>query len=131
MPVYHVLKTIHVSCAIVSIAGFGLRGIWMLVGSPMFDRSLVKTVPHIVDTIFLVSGVWMAYLLNIQLGQHHWLTAKLLALILYVLSGMFALRHGKTQSIRLLAFATGLLTYTYIVGVALTKSVLSWVSLTV
>jgi uncharacterized membrane protein SirB2 len=50
------------------------------------------------------------------------LSAKLLALLLYIVLGMVAFRFGKTRSVRITAFVLALLMVAYIVSVAYTKS---------
>ena len=50
-----------------------------------------------------------------------WLTAKLLALLLYIGLGTIALKRGKTKGIRIAAYVGALATFGYIVAVALTR----------
>ena len=38
MTAYLLLKHLHVTCVVISITGFFLRGIWMLRDSPLLDR---------------------------------------------------------------------------------------------
>ena len=53
-----------------------------------------------------------------------WITAKLLALLLYIGLGMVALRFGRTQRVRVAAWVAALMVAAYIVSVALNKSAL-------
>lgn len=121
---YTGLKHLHMLCALISITGFTLRGIWMLVDSELLNKKFVKIAPHIVDTILLVT----AFLLAWQLGQYPftatWLTAKFLGLLAYIALGMIALKKGKTKAVRATAFILALVTFVYILGVARTKSAL-------
>ena len=123
---YLTIKTLHIGAAILTISGFLLRGCWMLAGSPRLDQKYVRVVPHIVDTVFLASGLWLVWILRIPVFGQPWLLAKLIALMFYVGFGMLALRHGRTKSTRATAFLLALLTFAYITGTALTKSVWSW-----
>ncbi len=123
---YLTLKTAHVSFAALSIAGFALRGFWMFRQSTNLDRAIVRIVPHIVDTAFLITGIWLVVLLQLNAMQQSWLIAKFVALILYVIFGAIALSRGRAMRIRAVAFAAALTTYLYIVGVALSKSPTSW-----
>jgi uncharacterized membrane protein SirB2 len=52
-----------------------------------------------------------------------WLAAKIAGLVVYIGLGMVALRHGRTQRVRTVAFGGALMVYGYIVSVALNKSV--------
>ena len=97
----------------------------MLGGSGLLHHKLVRTVPHYVDACLLFSGIWMAINLQQYPGSAPWLTAKLVALVIYVLLGSVALR-GKTRVARHAALASALLVIAYIFGVALTRSAMPW-----
>jgi uncharacterized membrane protein SirB2 len=126
--VYSALKNIHVGFAILSIAGFVLRGAWMFRHSANLHRPIVRIAPHVVDTAFLISGIWLVVILHLVLREQAWLIAKLVALILYIVFGLIALRRGRTMQIRAMAFVAALLAYLYIAGVALSKSPTSWIA---
>jgi len=100
---------------------FSIRGIWMLQESKCLHWHLVKIVPHVIDTILLVSGITLAIILHQYPGTHTWLTAKLLALLLYIVLGTIALKRGKTKTIRILAWLGALITFFYLITVALKK----------
>lgn len=119
------LKLIHVSCVILSVSGFILRGSLMLAGSNLLNNRLVKKAPHYVDATLLFSGIWLAINLQQYPGTAPWLTAKLIALVLYILLGSIALR-GKTGMIRYLAFMGALTVLAYMAGVALSRSIAPW-----
>lgn len=123
---YAVLKNVHILCAALTIAGFVLRGYWMMTSSALLDRRLTRTLPHIVDTIFLLSGIGMLLTLSLNPLTQSWLIAKFVGLIAYIVLGMVALRRGPTLASRQLAFLGALAVFAYIVGVALSHSPLSW-----
>jgi len=126
--VYSALKIIHVSFAIFSIAGFILRGVWMFGHSANLHRRIVRVAPHVVDTAFLISGIWLVVTLHLVVREQAWLIAKLVALILYIVFGAIALRWGRSMQIRAAAFVAALSAYLYIAGVALSKSPTSWIA---
>ena len=126
--VYSALKIIHVSFAILSIAGFILRGVWMFGHSANLHRRIVRVAPHVVDTAFLISGIWLVVTLHLVVREQAWLIAKLVALILYIVFGAIALRRGRTMQIRAAAFVAALSAYLYIAGVALSRSPTSWIA---
>jgi len=125
---YLTLKFVHVSCAVLTIAGFLLRGYWMMSGSAWLQHRLTKTAPHVIDTLFLVAGIALVFQMHIQVMQHSWLLAKFAGLIAYIVLGLFALRLGRTPLAKTIAFVAAVSTYAYITGVALTKSVVSWMA---
>jgi len=121
-----IIKTIHVVCVTLSFAGFFIRGIWMLRDSALLQQRWVKTTPHIVDTLLLVSAVMLAVQMRLSPFEQPWLMAKIIALLVYIGVGMVALRFGRSRRIRLYAWLFGLVTILYIMSVALSKSVLGW-----
>ena len=124
---YSSLQTIHVLAAIISICGFTLRGLWMLNGSALLQQRWVKIAPHIVDTVLLASAIALAIWSHQYPGQMAWLSAKVVALILYIGFGMVALKRGPTLRIRAVAFAAALLTFAYILAVATTRDITPFV----
>ena len=119
---YVLLKDLHVGCVIVSGSGFLLRGIWRLFNPSMLDRRWVRVFPHVVDTVLLGSAISMAVLSAQYPLAQNWLTAKLLGLLVYILCGTMALKRAKTPASRAGFFAAALLSYAYIVSVALTRN---------
>jgi len=122
------IKTVHVSCVILSISGFLLRGLWMILDSVLLANRWVKIFPHIIDTGLLLSAVFLVYSLKLSVFDHDWILAKIIALVIYVLLGTVALKRGKTKQIRMVALVLSIMTFLYIVSVALTKSVSGFMS---
>lgn len=122
MPEHALLKLLHQLCALLSISGFALRGGLMLADSTRLRERWMRTWPHLIDTLLLASGLWMAINLRLHPGNSPWLTAKLVALLIYIALGFVALRLGKTKRVRTLAFAGALACFAYIGLVALTRS---------
>ena len=118
---YLAIKYIHITCAILSGSLFLLRGYWMLVESEMLQRRWVKVVPHIVDTLLLTSALIMVFWSGQYPFVQSWLTAKVIALIVYIALGTIALKRGKTRAVRSGALLAAIVTFAYIVSVALTR----------
>lgn len=119
---YLALKHLHVTCVVLSGLGFCLRGGWMLAGSALGQHRLTRVLPHVVDTLLLGSALAMAWMSGQYPFLNGWLTAKLCGLLAYILLGMMALKRGRTKAVRASCFGLALLTYAYIVGVALTRN---------
>ena len=115
---YAVVKAAHIGSVFLSISGFAVRGALMIADSPLIWHRVVRTLPHLVDTVLLVSGAWLAVLLNQYPGASRWLTVKLLALVAYIALGFVALRLGKTRRVRVTAFIASLLCFAYMATVA-------------
>ncbi len=119
---YLLLKHLHMTCAALSGALFLLRGLWMLQDSPRLGQRWVRTLPHLIDTVLLASAVTLAvWSAQYPLSQP-WLTAKVGALLLYIVLGSVALKRGRSKGIRAAAFLAALATFAYIVSVALSKN---------
>ena len=114
--------------AVTTISGFVLRGFWMLTESDRLSQRATRIAPHVIDALFLLTGIAMVYLLSLPVLQTPWLLAKLIALLAYIILGAVALRRGPTPQIRLIAFVGALSAFAYVVGAALSKSPLSWLA---
>ena len=112
------LKGLHVSCAITSYTLFFLRGIWSLRDSPIMRQRWVKIVPHVVDTLLLVSAIALAISIRQYPFVDAWLTAKVTGLLLYIGLGLVALRYGRSKAGRLFAWLMAQAIFAYIVLVA-------------
>lgn len=126
---YETLKLIHVSAIILSICGFLIRGYWSFRESPLLDTRLVRILPHAVDTVLLISGAALVYVLKLQFLYQGWLLAKFGLLIAYIMLGAVALRPGRPFDTRQTAFAAAIIIFLIILGAAVTKSPASWLSL--
>ena len=126
---YLPLKYTHLALAVVSISGFLLRGFWMMAGSSLTGHRIVRTAPHVVDTLFLLSGIALVMRLALPVMQSPWLLAKFVGLLIYIILGTIALRRGPTMPVRQVAFVGALSAFAYIVGAAVSKSPASWLAL--
>ena len=118
---YLAIKHIHITFAAVSGAFFLLRGLWMLLDSPMLQQRWVRVVPHVVDTLLLTSALVLVFWSGQYPFVQPWLTAKVLALVAYIVLGTVALKRGKTRGVRTFALLAALATFAYIVAVAQTR----------
>lgn len=126
MSMYLELKILHMTCALLSISGFIVRGLWMMQQSDMLQKKWVRIAPHIIDSLFLASGLTLMFIVHQYPFMHDWLTAKVFGLIAYIVAGTIALKRGSTMQIRVAAWLVSILIFVYIVGVARTHDVLSW-----
>lgn len=121
---YTFIKIIHMSFAMISILGFLGRGILKINESPLVEKKLVKVLPHVIDTVLLVSAI----VLVVMSGQYPWVApwvgAKVLGLIVYIGLGVVVMRTAKTRQARIIAFALALVTAAYILMVASTKTIM-------
>lgn len=119
---YLAIKTLHVGCAALSVAGFAARGVLMLRNSPLLAARWLRIAPHVVDTVLLASALGLAWMSGQYPFAQGWLTAKLLALVVYIVLGSIALKRGRSRGRRAAAFALALLAVLYIVLVAYARN---------
>ena len=115
-------KTIHVTCVVLTYVFFFIRGLWMMAESDLLQRRWVRRVPPVIDTILLASAVVMTVTIHQYPFVNAWLTAKVVALLLYIALGMLALTYGRTKTIRVGSWIAAQVCFFYIVAVALTKN---------
>ena len=127
MAYYSLLKQLHLTTIGITVTLFVLRGVWMMTSSPRLQTRWVRIVPHINDTLLLASGIGLAILIQQYPLVHRWLTAKFFALILYIVLGTYALKHGKTRARRIAAWITALLVFGYMVAVAIAHDPLPFI----
>jgi len=121
---YLILKSIHATTAILSIAGFIIRGVWMMRSSPLLNERWVKIAPHINDAFLLATAITLVIMTSQYPGSTTWINAKIIGLVLYIVLGTIALKRGKTKSIRIAAWVMAIVMFAYIVSVALSKNIL-------
>ncbi|HEX5687523.1 MAG TPA: SirB2 family protein [Ideonella sp.] len=125
---YALIKTIHQTAVALSFAGFFSRGLASLLGAGWVQGRLAKTLPHIVDSVLLLSALMLAWLLRLNPAHAPWLLAKIIGLLVYIGLGMLALKPGRSTAVRATAWIAALLTFGWIASVAMTKHPLGWLS---
>ena len=126
---YFVVKTIHQGAVALSLTGFFARGLGSLRGAAWVRGRLAKTVPHVVDTVLLLSALTLAWMLRLTPDSAPWLTAKIIGLVIYVGLGVIALKPGRPLRVRAAAWVAALATFGWIVSVAITKKPLGFLGL--
>ena len=119
---YFTVKLVHQSAVALSIGGFFVRGAGSLAGAGWVQERTAKTLPHVVDSILLISALVLAWMLRLLPGNAPWLLAKIVGLVVYVALGVIALRPGRPRAVRASAWVAALVVVAWIVSVALTKS---------
>jgi uncharacterized membrane protein SirB2 len=119
---YATVKLVHQGAVALSLTGFLFRGAASLAGAAWVHCKAAQALPHVVDTVLLLSALALAWLLRLTPGNAPWLLAKVVGLILYVGLGVVALRPGRPQAVRATAWGLALVVAGWIVSVAITKS---------
>ncbi|AQT59267.1 SirB2 family protein [Cellvibrio sp. PSBB023] len=118
---YIALKHLHLTFVALALLIFFVRGVLLFINSPLLNKKLLKIAPHIINTIMLVSGILLAVSLGMKPGEHPWLMAKLIGLVVFIILGVgaFKVRNVLLQKI---LWVDALVVFAYIVSVAITKS---------
>jgi uncharacterized membrane protein SirB2 len=119
---YSTVLLVHQTAVALSITGFFVRGAAALRGAAWIDGRAAKILPHIVDTLLLLSALTLVWMLQLKISETPWLVAKIIGLVLYIGLGMIALRPGRSRLGRASAWIAALAVAAWIVSVAVTKS---------
>ncbi|MDR5757349.1 SirB2 family protein [Caballeronia sp. LZ035] len=111
------LRTLHMTCAGLAIAGFVLRWIWMLSNSRLLHTRPAKVLPHIIDTLLLLSAIGLVAIIGFS-ANAVWLGAKIAGLIVYVVLGTLALKRGRTKGARAVYGVLAIVVFAFIASVA-------------
>lgn len=117
-----IAKDIHVTFVVLTLVFFLLRGLWMILDSPLLKTALVRILSASIDTILLISAIVQAISISQYPFVDDWLTAKVLALFIYIMLGSIAFTYGKTKTTRVSAWLGAIACFSYIVSVALTRN---------
>ncbi len=125
---YIILKHLHLSCIALSITLFVTRFYWRKQNVSMLQKKWVKILPHSIDTILLGSAIGMAIIASINPFEQHWLAAKILALLAYIVAGTFAIKRAQSANAQNISFVLALACFAYILMVAISKQVIPWMN---
>ena len=116
------LKPSHELLALVSLSGFILRWSWRIRGSDLSTLLLTRTLPHVVDSLFLLTGVVLAWKLGYLPALPGWLLAKFAGLLAYILLGAIAMRSASQVPFSVAFFVAAVMCFLWIISVALWKT---------
>ncbi|MBK7251828.1 MAG: SirB2 family protein [Gammaproteobacteria bacterium] len=118
---YVPLHYTHIALAILSPVFFSLRVARAVAGENP-AQGWLRYVPHTVDALLFAAGVALAMVLRQYPFVSPWLTAKLLALFLYIVLGHVAVRRARSRSAKITTWLVSLAVLFYIYAVAITKN---------
>ena len=119
---YTAVRMVHIAFAATSVGLFTARASLQLGGMNWRQWPWLCIAPHVNDTLLLAAGITLALASRQYPLAQPWLTAKLVALAVYVVLGKRALRADAPRRERACAFAAALASVGYIVAVAITRS---------
>ncbi len=115
---YAAIKSTHIATVLASGGLFALRGALMLARSRLTHHAALRYGSYLIDTVLLGSAVTLCMILSQYPLQQGWLTAKVGALLAYIVLGSFALKRGSSYRARALFLVAALATFGYMYSVA-------------
>ena len=116
-----IIKHLHVTFAVLSLCGFLLRGFWMMQESALLQARVTRILPHINDSLLLLTAVVLVVMSRQYPLVVGWVTIKIGLLLLYILFGTLALKRGRNKQSRSLFLLAAIIVVGMIFVVALTK----------
>jgi uncharacterized membrane protein SirB2 len=126
---YPAVFHIHIALVVLSVGLFALRWVGVLAGARWPMQRRARVVSMMFDTALLCAGATLWWLLQINPLQQHWLGAKLLLLVVYIVLGTFALKRARRWVGKLLFGLLSLAVVAQMVAIAQTRNPLGWLSL--
>ncbi|MEE6029519.1 SirB2 family protein [Avibacterium paragallinarum] len=93
----------HFFCAFISLGLFIIRALMQFAGKDWRAIKLLKILPHLSDTLLIVSGAILLFSLGI--GFPWWIITKFALLISYIIFAAKFFRQGSTNNLLLFLFA--------------------------
>jgi uncharacterized membrane protein SirB2 len=116
----NMIKIVHLLFVLLTLASFVGRVVLAETRPSLLKKMRFRIVPPIIDTFLLLSGIALVFQGQWWPGDHHWLVAKLTALLGYIIFGVITMRIRGT--VRWLAFTGAMICFAYIGIVAVTKN---------
>ena len=123
---YLIFKHSHLTLILLSVCFLVIRVIGTSVNAQWVNKKLIKVAPHIIDTILLASAIGLMVILSQYPVVNAWLSAKVVALVAYIVLGTMALKGQKSAVQRFAFLALALLCIGYMASVALSKNPMPW-----
>jgi len=116
------IKSIHITTVAISILLFISRGVWIYILKKQLMAKWIKILPHVNDTILLLTGITLAIQIQQYPFIHHWLTVKIICLLAYIMLGMIAMRWSTNKTKGFIAWLSAIAIFTFMLSVAITKN---------
>ena len=122
-----ILKHLHITLAVLSVALFTYRFILTLIASEKLNRKWLKISPHVIDTFLLIAGISLAVKLHFNPMEQMWLAEKILALFAYIFTGYYTLKLARNKPMQILGFLGAIGWVMLIVRLAMTREAIFFV----
>lgn len=120
---YDILKHLHVTAAGLTALLFTVRLALDATGRPGWRSTPLRWLPHLNDTVLLIAAIGLLVVTGWMPFVHHWLTAKVILLVGYIVAGGYAIKPRFSRSTRISAAVLALIQLALIFWLALYKPV--------
>lgn len=101
-----------------SVALFAARGAGVLAGQAWPMAGWARGLAPVIDSLLLLAGGTLWWLLQLNPTQNHWLLAKLMLLVVYIVLGTLALKQAPTRAGKALCFMAALAVVGFMASIA-------------
>jgi uncharacterized membrane protein SirB2 len=120
------LRHAHVALVVTSGSLFLARGIGVLLAAHWPMQRAARMASVAIDSALLAAGVALWTILQLNPLHDHWLGAKLVLLVAYIVLGSFALKRARGTPGRAAFLLAALLVFATMASVALTRDPLGF-----
>ena len=125
---YPQIRAAHLLAVVLSGMLFAARGLGVLAGARWPLHAIVRYSSYAVDTVLLTAALMLVSVLPAATFANHWLTVKLVLVVVYVGLGTLALKRARTPRGRAICYVAALVVFGVVIGIARHHSPLAWLS---
>ena len=115
---YPWLLPLHITLVTLSVSLFAARGVGVLAGQAWPMAGWARGLAPVIDSLLLMAGGSLWWLLQLNPMQDHWLGAKLVLLIAYIVLGTLALKRAPTRAAKTACLVAALAVIGFMAGIA-------------
>ncbi len=115
---YPLLLPLHIALVTLSVTLFAVRGLGVLTGQTWPMAGWARGLAPVIDSLLLLAGGALWWLLQLNPTQDHWLGVKLVLLVAYIGLGMLALKRAPTRIAKALCFVAALTVVGFMASIA-------------
>jgi len=115
---YLLIKNLHILTVSLSLTGFLLRAWWRFNDPHKLKLKSIRILPHVNDTILLLSAISLTLILEQYPSPQNWLGGKILFLLLYIIAGAVTLKTRFSNKTSFIALSVALTSFSMILLLA-------------
>ncbi|KAA0876420.1 SirB2 family protein [Nitrincola tapanii] len=119
---YMAFKHLHLTFVVLTLGFFLLRALLLLAYPKALKKRLLKILPHVIDTLLILSALGLLGVMQMNPFQVPWVLAKILGLLAYVGFALYAFKWAANTQGRLLGLVLAGASLAYILLVAVQRT---------